>query len=355
MVRFCLDLNVMGSGLHSMEPPASVQPWIDAPEPFTPLSHENLSGELREIYHFCLENRATLQGRKVCSFVMDTSKKDVYVTKEGTAVKVERLKMTNYALLSTTLTEVIAAFQKWKFYFNGAKATFITPHIRFKEISIVFFSGNEFERRSYLKDTEMAPFAKWEWDTWERLNSKALNLYENWIYPQILKSLTRIFDAVQGKALDILDLGGGSGGLAQFLLEQIPASLNHITLVDFSEVLIERAQQRLAGYAGKYTIICRDITQSDPLPQGTAQRFGVIILSGIVAIEVLTRAQSLILLEKCFSMVSEKGYVIVTSFSPAHLCSKDYVKMGYRVLNQSMAGKVSGQWDPFDFYILQRP
>ena len=326
----------------------AVQPWMPAPEPFTSQSREILSKHIQHIYCHCRKNPGILNGhRKGGSISMDTCSKEVSIKTEGDILeKVDRLKL---ALFISQIDGSV--IQIWTFRFKEKKTKLITPDFVLQHPPRAFFTGCEFERHFYLKDSDMEIFDKSYWDKWERINPMALHLYIQRIYPQIRNTLARIFDSHKNP-MEILDLGAGSGNLADHLLDIIPNAIKQITLIDYSGSAIEIAKARLEKYPGKFTASCQDITKNDFLTEKDSPAFDAVLLSGVVSLEVLTREQSLELLKKCFCQIRKGGYVIVTSFSPAHFYTKDYTLMGYQVLNKSIA---IPNGDILDFYVLHKP
>jgi len=58
--------------------------------------------------------------------------------------------------------------------------------------------------------------------------------------------------------LEILDVGGGYGVVSEEALEAFPAA--RITLQDYSQPMLDRARQRLAGHSGRLRYVLCDLT-----------------------------------------------------------------------------------------------
>ncbi len=57
----------------------------------------------------------------------------------------------------------------------------------------------------------------------------------------------------------ILDLGAGTGKLSKQVLMRVPNS--HVTLLDFSPVMLEGTDAMLHGFRGRYTVQIGDVFQ----------------------------------------------------------------------------------------------
>ncbi|MGH6674965.1 MAG: class I SAM-dependent methyltransferase, partial [Xanthobacteraceae bacterium] len=62
-------------------------------------------------------------------------------------------------------------------------------------------------------------------------------------------------------ALAVLDVGAGYGFITEEVLRAYPNA--RVTLQDYSELMLERARQRLAKCAGQLSFVCADLTASD--------------------------------------------------------------------------------------------
>jgi SAM-dependent methyltransferase len=64
------------------------------------------------------------------------------------------------------------------------------------------------------------------------------------------------------RAVHVLDLGAGTGLMAQRILERLPKS--RVTCIDFSPKMIEECRRRLEPYRSRAGFVCDDITRWDP-------------------------------------------------------------------------------------------
>ena len=69
----------------------------------------------------------------------------------------------------------------------------------------------------------------------------------------------------QTKPMSILDVGSGTGTLAQKILQRIPQS--SITCLDFSNEMMEECKHKLASFGSRVVFICEDIQKWLPTRQ----------------------------------------------------------------------------------------
>jgi tRNA (cmo5U34)-methyltransferase len=62
--------------------------------------------------------------------------------------------------------------------------------------------------------------------------------------------------------MSILDLGAGTGVLAERILKNLPGS--SVTCLDFSPSMIEQCRNRLAGFGGRVQLVCADLVTWNP-------------------------------------------------------------------------------------------
>jgi len=322
----------------------SSQIWVSAPIPYTQESNQKLSEYVQSVYTKGIKDPNHIQGIRWGDFVMNMRNKNVSIKILDQLEKIDRLKLTLY------FSEPSIIVQKCKFQMDQRKITVISTFIDIMPPRECFF-GDEFERRSF--DNNVSIFDKEYWDEWETENNLAVVVYESIIYPEVLNAFQKMIQTLERK-FDIIDLGCGSGKLASLMLEKFSHRIQHISLIDFSHVAIEKAKELLKDHASQLKCMFKDIVQTSFLSDDNFLTGDVIILSGVISDEVTTTIQSRQILTKCYSMLRAGGYVIVTSFSRATLNSKDYRKLGFDVLNQSITGKIYEDWKPFDFYILQK-
>jgi len=60
----------------------------------------------------------------------------------------------------------------------------------------------------------------------------------------------------------VLDLGAGTGVLAERILNEVPGS--SVTCLDFSPAMIEQCRQRLGSFGGRAELVCADLSTWTP-------------------------------------------------------------------------------------------
>jgi precorrin-6B methylase 2 len=155
-----------------------------------------------------------------------------------------------------------------------------------------------------------------------------------------------------GQSLLVFDLGGGSGALAEAICERVPV-LRQVILVEQSAVLLAQAQLRASKHADRFLVQRGDLTSPDALV-GLQETPDVVILSGVVAQQVLDRAQGLAVMQMCLRRLAPGGFVLVPSYSPALLTSEDYETMGFAVHNKTLQTIEERALKTHDFYILEK-
>jgi tRNA (cmo5U34)-methyltransferase len=80
-------------------------------------------------------------------------------------------------------------------------------------------------------------------------------------YDEMLQALVAAIPFEKDYSIQVLDLGCGTGTLAQHILNAFPQA--HITCLDFSEQMIEMAQSKLANFS-RVNYVVRDFRQYVP-------------------------------------------------------------------------------------------
>ena len=96
---------------------------------------------------------------------------------------------------------------------------------------------------------------------WEKVYSTRPSHEVSWTQQLPKTSLDFIHGFHLAKTASIIDVGGGDSRLVDYLLEE---GYENISVLDISELALERAKQRLKGNAEKVHWIVSDITQFDP-------------------------------------------------------------------------------------------
>lgn len=86
----------------------------------------------------------------------------------------------------------------------------------------------------------------------------------SWFEPKPATSLAFFDDLEVPKNASVIDVGGGDSLLAENLLSK---GYNHITVLDISANVIERAKERLGSASSKINWVAEDITLFNPTEQ----------------------------------------------------------------------------------------
>lgn len=203
------------------------------------------------------------------------------------------------------------------------------------------FKGNRFEIVKVQNKCEQYwrpqhEIAYWnEWEVSENLK------YYNDSDQMICNAVELILKQIENSTPVILDVGGGSGRLAEKLLVLSP--MNYI-LLEKNEVEIGKAQEILGDRAA---VVPTDIVL-DPfcVEPGSVD---IVIASGILTHTVLKdRNEALIALEKVCSSVKPGGFIILTGLSAPFITADDFTMRGFEVINKTIPLKSK------QFYIARK-
>jgi acyl transferase domain-containing protein/NADPH:quinone reductase-like Zn-dependent oxidoreductase/SAM-dependent methyltransferase/acyl carrier protein len=109
-------------------------------------------------------------------------------------------------------------------------------------------------------------------------DSPSYRVYNTMVQHALRLSLEQ---APDGQLLRVLEVGGGTGGLASYVLRVLPADRTEYVFTDLSESLLRHSEQKFQDYSFlKYQTLDID---KDPLPQGfAANSFDVILASDVL-------------------------------------------------------------------------
>lgn len=308
------------------------------PVPYSHMKIEDLQSTVQKIYTFCLENPTKPSGSLFLSMEMDLSKKKVYLHEK----LLHKVKIVVY--LSNNTTSAL----EWRFTFDDKQEQYTTLPCTLT-ISRKYFDGLEYEKTYHHAFLPIIP----TWDDWEKIVHLQSNQYENVIHPRIVTTLSQICSIV-GKKIEVIDLGGGSGKLAVELLNKLKSQIQKILLFDKTDKLIKFAQHKAKTFKPQLIAISKDILDNAFPYDKQKESFDVVILSGVVAHQVMTKEEAFLTMKKCHQLLRQNGFAIVTSFTPSHLCAHEFTQLGYKVLNKSDGYFIGQQWESLDYYILQK-
>lgn len=328
-----------------------IQPAIESSK------SQTLEQTVSIIYQCCTRLNAGYEivGDEGHTFVYDLAQRKLSIANNGGEPKLlNRISTTSFNI------EGRCTSLKWEFLFEDRNEIFTMARMSLG-IPENLVTGNELER--IFPDTyPCAKPRKGFWDVWERELPNEVKHYETIIYPQIIDTLQKIYTLNPHQKLDIIDLGGGSGKLADTILKKLPQQVRQVVVIDSSAPLIGLAKKRAKKHSRKLVARCIGVEEiSEKLyasPQ-YKQSADVAILCGVVAHQVLNKKAALDIIEKCKSILRENGMIIATSLSAALINSTEYEQMGYHVLNKTFSftldrGPRLPSTATNDFYILQK-
>lgn len=217
-------------------------------------------------------------------------------------------------------------------------------------------TGNEFERVFPIELSEMVQEGQWELFG-QDVTEEVARHYEAILYPRVVDTVARIGAIRGGRPLTIVDLGGGSGRLAEVLCERVPEPrLARVIVVERSTALASEARERATRLPGRLEVRNADILDSQ-VWHDLDVRPDAFVLCGVVAHQVLQHAEALHLMKGCLGALGSGGFVLVPSYSPALLTSAAYERIGFLVHNKTLSffEEGTGALRTNDFYVLEKP
>ncbi len=237
--------------------------------------------------------------------------------------------------------------QVWKFdiLVDGhptREAFFLSGRKKIHEqcLPLTAFAGNECEVQPFPC---RAPFSSSEyWDSWKSDSPDAIDNYRGTIYPLFEEGLARVSASLGHRDLSLADVGGGDGELAFQLATQCP-QVKKAYIVDSSVKAIALTTRRKdcscpfnsPETRAKVEVIAGDITKINFLEALNYEEMDVIVLSGVVAYQVLMREESIKLLQKCKQFLKDDGFILIASHSACRFNKADFERLGFEVVNMS--------------------
>lgn len=121
-------------------------------------------------------------------------------------------------------------------------------------------------------------------------------------YEEMNHKVIELVDYEQNKAIDILDLGIGSGFTAVGLLEKFPNS--KLTGIDLSKKMIQMARNRLSRLSNKVSYVQGNIIDFKPI-----HKYDVAV--AVLSIHHLNREEKKQFFKKMFDALNENGLFII--------------------------------------------
>lgn len=241
------------------------------------------------------------------------------------------------------INEMTAFFQKWTFILSDQTIEHFTLSnskiISSKYFLMPYLKGDELEKVRIRRPAEN--MEKNYWDNWKSNDKNAANIYRHLLYPILNESVIKIRD-IFNKKIKILDLGGGDGELTlKYLAYQ--SFVKTVYVMDSNEKQISQLKMKIDDNCSFHPMqikkkifpILGDLTRLKEIDLLKEKQFEIIILCGVVARQVLSKQNSMELLQKCKNFLVKQGFILITSFSPPHFQKQDYEEMGFHVHNCS--------------------
>lgn len=202
---------------------------------------------------------------------------------------------------------------------NQNLLSYILKGNRFEKVSV---EPTDWFKRSQVTDDY--------WSKWESHGSDSAAVYEKQIHPMICRAVYTILKSQKWQAPPvILDVGGGSGRLADSILRM--GKLNY-TLLEKNEEELECAKTLLGEKAAIIpTDIVKDSFQVQPCSVDIA------IASGVLTHRVLKdREEALIILKKISSCIKSGGFILLAGLAKSHITAVDLKGEGFEVINTGL-------------------
>lgn len=323
---------------------------LPGPREMTAAIEADFCDMVSRIHRHCTGRRSARAGHPYMTWDYDLRARRVFVRASPQA-RPEKLEGLAFTPHMNDRREVVGT--QFQFRFERRTETFYVPdRVEFTGLQTCL-TGNEFERVFPIELSDMVQEGQWE-RFGQDVTAEVARHYESIIYPRVVDTVARIGAMRGGRPLVLVDLGGGSGRLAEILCERSPeAQLARVIVIERSAALADEARERAARLAGRLEVRNADIL--DPqLWRDLDVRPDVFVLCGVVAHQVIQHAEALHLMQGCLGALAPGGFVLVPSYSPALLTSAAYERMGFAVHNKTLSffEDGTGALRTNDFYVL---
>lgn len=201
----------------------------------------------------------------------------------------------------------------------------------------LMFNGNALEESSLQKEDPAHPISYW--DNWESHQFMRSN-YPQIIHPAIKQAVDAIALLLQGNTPRIIDLCGGTGKVAERILQTQKANY---TLLENNPASVEEARKILKDKAGvvetdvlNEPTFFSDEKKTIPIEESSVD---ITIASGALAAKVLpSKAAALEVLNKIHRYLKSGGYLILSSWSASYINASDLKERGFVVINMTLPG-----------------
>jgi tRNA (cmo5U34)-methyltransferase len=187
-------------------------------------------------------------------------------------------------------------------------------------------------------------------NNWDERMSQAFIDYGRYFVPERERQFQTIVDLIPrlDRPCIVLDLGCGEGLLAQMLLEQLPACT--VFGFDGSPMMLQRAQERLARFGGRFQAKPFDLLASSWRDAGPAH---AVVTS--LALHHLDGPQKQVLFYDVYGMLVDGGaFVIADLVEPAHQLGWELAAKAWDEAVQERALELDGTTEGFNFFEHER-
>jgi ubiquinone/menaquinone biosynthesis C-methylase UbiE len=326
---------------------------LAGPREMTPAIEADFSDMVSRIYRHCSGRRSVRAGHPYMAWDYDLRARRVFLRASPQA-KAEKLEGLTFTPHMNERRDVVGS--QFQFRFERRTETLYVPErVEFTGLQTCL-SGNEFERVFPIELSEMVHEGQWG-GFGKDVTEEVARHYETIIHPRVVDTVARIGAIRGGRPLTLVDLGGGSGTLAELLCERVPEpQLARVIVIERSEELVGEARERANRLAGRLEVRNADILATQLWSNLDVQP-DVFVLCGVVAHQVLEPPEALHLMQSCLRALGSGGFVLVPSYSPALLTSAAYERMGFAVRNKTLSffEERTGAVRTNDFYVLEKP
>jgi len=186
--------------------------------------------------------------------------------------------------------------------------------------------GDKFE---FIRTESKPELVIEDWSRWESEMVTAASAYEDKIHPLYAQYVAHIITNI-GKPVQILDLGGGSGRLAELILNKSQEQIQHYSLLEFNEDLCRTATGRLKD---KDKVVIRQADARSPQVYKDYDGVNIILTCGLLTEQVLCYDDQLVVLDHISKIAKPGTWVIIGGLAKTFITERDLNKRNWRALN----------------------
>jgi phospholipid N-methyltransferase len=205
------------------------------------------------------------------------------------------------------------------------------------------FDGNEME--IFLEQ----PLPQKEATFWTDWTTTCRNWgrYTQLIHPSIIEAALKVLpEASTGRRVRILEIGGGTGALADGLLKRANRGDIDYTLIELNKAEVQEATTLLAG---RTTVVQGDVRDPQAYASVTEETADLVIASGILTeMVVSSRVSAEQGLVNAYAKLRPGGVMIITGHGESFVNSFQFNQLKLEILNRHMPNSL------LHFYVLRK-